>query len=148
MNGRRITTDPNASSSDPSLPGFLARPAGSPVYHGFVVVPETCIDGWCLGVITEFEDPAGCTGGDAFVIAPDGSRAGLVWEVGGEPLQEIMAPDSERWGVYAIWFPSPTRTVQDLVNNFRFVLPQLKEAYARVRNSLSSNTSLERTRGR
>lgn len=43
------------------------------------------------------------------------------------------APDSERWGVYAIWFPSATRTVEDLVNNFRFVLPQLKEAYARVR---------------
>jgi hypothetical protein len=133
MSGRRITTDPDAPSSDPSLPAFLSRPPGSPVYHGFVVVLETCTEGWCLGSITEFEDPAGCTGGDAFVIAPDGSRAGLVWEVGNEPLQEIMAPDSERWGVYAIWFPSPTRTIQDLVNNFRFVLPQLKEAYARAR---------------
>src|SRR3954467_6082456 len=104
MNNRRITTDPDAPSSDPGPPESLARPAGSPVYHGFVVVPETCTDGWCLGSITEFEDPGGCTGGDAFVIAPDGSRAGLVWEGGSEPLQEIMAPDSERWGVYAIWF--------------------------------------------
>ncbi len=133
MKGRRVTTDPDAPSSDPSLPAFIARPAGSPVYHGFVVVPETCTDGWCLGSITEFEDPEGCTGGDAFVIAPDGSRAGLVWEVGSEPLQEIIAPDPQRWGVYAIWFPSPTRTVEDMVNNFRFVLPQLKEAYARAR---------------
>jgi hypothetical protein len=105
----------------------------SPLYHGYAVVRETCTDGWCLGSLTEFEDPAGCTSGDAFVVAPDGSRAGLVWEVGSEPIQEILAPDSERWGVYAIWFPSPTRTVEDLVNNFRFILPQLKEAHARVR---------------
>jgi hypothetical protein len=133
MKGLRVTADPNAPSSDPALPAFLSRPEGSPAYHGFVVIPETCTEGWCLGSITEFEDPAGCTGGDAFVIAPDGSRAGLVWEVGSEPLQEIIAPDSERWGVYAIWFPSPTRTIQDLVHNFRFVLPQLKEAYARAR---------------
>ena len=132
MNGRRITNDPDASSSDHSLPGFLARPAGSPVYHGFVIVPETWIETSCLGSITEFEHPVGCTSGDAFVIAPDGARAGLVWEVGSDPLQEILAPDSERWGVYAIWFPRPTRTVEDLVNNFRFVLPQLKEQYARV----------------
>lgn len=133
MNGRRITSDPDAPVIDPSLPAFLGRPADSPVYHGFVVVPETCTEGWCLGSITEFEDPAWCTGGDAFVIAPDGSRAGLVWEVGSQALHEILPPDSERWGVYAIWFPSPTRTIQDLVNNFRFVLPQIKEAYARVR---------------
>ena len=146
MNGRHVTTDPNAASSDPNLPAFIARPAGSPVYHGFVVVPETCTDGWCLGSITEFEDPVGCTGGDAFVIAPDGSRAGLVWEVGSDPLREILPPDAERWGVYAISFPSPTRTIQDLVCNFRFVLPQIKEAYARAKAHMSSNTSLERTR--
>ena len=133
MNGRRITTDPDAPSSDPSLPGLLSKPAGSPMYHGFVVIPETCTEGWCLGSITEFEDPAGCTSGDAFVIAPDGSRAGLVWEVGDDPLQEILAPDPERWGVYAIWFPMPTRTIEDLVHNFHFVLPQLKEAYAHAR---------------
>jgi hypothetical protein len=146
MNGRRVTTDPNAASSDPNLPAFIARPAGSPVYHGFVVVPETCTDGWCLGPITEFEDPVGCTGGDAFVIAPDGSRAGLVWEVGSDPLREILPPDAERWGVYAISFPSPTRTIQDFVHNFRFVLPQIKEAYARAKAHMSSNTSFERTR--
>lgn len=133
MNGRRILTDPHAASSDPSLPAFIARPAGSPVYHGFVVVPETLTEGWCLGAITEFEVPDGCTSGDAFVIAPDGSRAGLVWEVGDQPLEVIMAPEPDRWGVYAIWFPAPTRTVQDLVSNFRFVLPQLKGAYERAK---------------
>ena len=74
MTGRRITIDPNAPSAKPGEPAFVARPVGSPVYHGFVIVAETCTDGWCLGSITEFEDPDGCDGGDAFVVAPDGSR--------------------------------------------------------------------------
>jgi len=136
MNGRRLTIDPNAPSAKPGEPAFVARPAGSPVYHGFVIVPETCTDGWCLGSITEFEDPDGCDSGDAFVVAPDGSRAGLVWEVGTEPLQEILPPDAERWGVYAIWFPHPTRTTEDFVSAFRAVLPQLQAKYEEVRNAV------------
>ena len=132
-NGRRITFDPGAPSASPDKPAFLARPAGSPVYHGFVIIPETSTDGWCLGTITEFENPQGCTAGDAFVIAPDGSRAGLVWEVGSDSLQEISPPEEGRWGVYAVWFPHPTRTVEDLVSAFRAVLPQLKERYAQIR---------------
>jgi len=137
MSGRRLTTDPNAASSVPGQPAFVARPPGSPVYRGFIIVPETCTDGWCLGAITEFEDPNGRDGGDAFVIAPDGARAGLVWEVGTGPLQEILPPDKERWGVYAISFPHPTRTVDDLVSAFRAVLPQLKAKYAEVRHATS-----------
>src|SRR5688500_4907898 len=126
MSRRRLTTNPNAASSAPEEPAFVGRPPGSPVYHGFLIVPETCTDGWCLGTITEFEDPVGCDGGDAFVIAPDGTRADLIWEVGTASLQEILPPDSQRWGVYAISFPHVTRTVDDLVSAFRAVLPQLK----------------------
>ena len=132
LSGRRLTTDPNAPAASPGEPASMSRRAGSPVYHGFVIVPETCTDGWCLGSITEFADPNGCDGGDAFVIAPDGSQAGLVWSVGADPLQEILPPDAERWGVYAISFPHPTRTVADLVTAFRAVLPQLKAKYAEL----------------
>ena len=108
----------------------------SPVYHGFVVVPETCTEGWCLGSITEFEDPDGCTDGDAFVIAPDGSRADLVWEVGDQPLQQILPPDGpDRWGVYAVWFPHATRTADDLAAAFRAILPQLRDAHARFKST-------------
>jgi hypothetical protein len=107
---------------------------GTSIYHGFVVVPETCTDGWCLGTMSEFEDPAGCTGGDAFVVAPDGSRAGLLWEVGTEPLQEILPPDAERWGVYSIGFPRATRNVADLVAAFRAVLPQIQQKYRELKN--------------
>lgn len=107
--------------------------AGSSIYHGFVVVPETFTDGWCMGVITDFADPQGCMGGDAFVVAPDGSRAGLLWEVGDAPLQEMLPPDSQGWGAYAVSFPQPTRNVDDLVAGFRAVLPQLQARYAELR---------------
>lgn len=133
---RALITDETAASADPALPAFLARPNGAPVYHGFVIVPETYTDGWCLGAITEFEDPNGCEGGDAFVVAPDGSRAGLVWEVGAGDIQEILEPSPERWGVYAVWFPRPTRTIEDLVVGFRAVLPQLKSTYERIKGNV------------
>ncbi len=81
-------------------------------------------DGWCFGTITEYAAPDGCDSGDAFVVAPDGSRAGLVWDVGkGEP-QEIRAPDDTRWGVYQVWFPRVVRTTDDLVTCFRAILLQ------------------------
>jgi hypothetical protein len=103
------------------------------VYHGYVVVPETFTDGWCLGTMSEYQEPAGCTEGDAFVVAPDGSRADLVWDVGVESLQEILPPGPDRWGVYAVSFPRAIRTVDDLVKAFRSVLPQLQSRHAQVR---------------
>ena len=123
--------NPTAKSAAPSKPAFLAKPAGSPVYHGFVVVPETVIDGWVLGEITP------CLGeqnGDGFVVAPDGSQAGLVWEVGEGDFTEIVAATPERWGVYAVWFPQAMKTAQDLIANFRVVLPALRAAHERARN--------------
>jgi hypothetical protein len=141
--GRRALIDPAAKSADPSLPAFISRPPGVPPYYGFPLVPEADTDGWRLGAITAFADPEGCDWGDAFVIAPDGSRAGLVWKVGPEPLREILPPDPERWGVYEVGFPSPIRTVEDLVREFRCVLPGLVEIHARIRGHAISAT-LER----
>lgn len=135
---RPLKLDNSAASADVKLPAFLARPNGAPVYHGFPAVPETMTDGWCFGTITEYANSDGCDSGDAFVIAPDGSRAGLVWEVGnGEPA-EILKPDGSRWGVYAIYFPKAIRTTDDLVTGFRAVLPHLQKIYERVRNSAAS----------
>lgn len=106
---------------------------GSAVYHGYVIVPETCTGGWCLGTISEFDEPGGDEGGDAFVVAPDGRSATLVWDVGDAPLAEILPPDAERWGVYSISFPAPIRSVQDLAAAFRAVLPELQAQYAALR---------------
>ena len=135
---KKLKLDGSAMSASRELPAFLARPKGAPVYHGFPIVAETMTDGWCFGTITEYESPDGCNYGDAFVVTPDGSRAGLVWEVGnGEPA-EILKPDDSRWGVYAIYFPKVIRTTDDLVTCFRAVLPQLQKIYERVRNNAAS----------
>ena len=56
------------------MPAFLARPAGAPVYHGFPVIGDVEVDGFRLGMITNFlSGPA--REGDAYVIAPDGRPA-------------------------------------------------------------------------
>jgi len=76
---RPIAMDETAVSADPSLPAFLSRPAGTPVYYGFPLIDGAEVDGFELGMITDLLAPVD-TIGDAFVIAPDGSRTGLVWE--------------------------------------------------------------------
>jgi hypothetical protein len=78
--GKPVAIDPNAISASPTEPAFVAPPKGAPVYHGFVVLKDVSAEGFTFGAITDFEAEP-CDAGDAFVVAPDGSRAGLVWEV-------------------------------------------------------------------
>lgn len=73
---RPLILDASAESANPHRPAFLARPEGTPVYHGFPVVEGVEVDGFRLGMITDFESSP--EDGDAFVVAPDGDRAGLV----------------------------------------------------------------------
>ena len=129
---RPLKLDTTAASADSSLPAFLSRPVTAPVYHGFPLLPETETDGWFYGAITEFEDPEGCESGDGYVVAPDGSRAGIVWNVGQHELEMVCAPDESRWGVYEVWFPHAVKTIDDLVANFRHVLPELRRKYEQL----------------
>jgi hypothetical protein len=128
--GRPIRTDPDAESGVPGEPAFAARPAGAPVYHGFSVVPETETDGWFFGAITDYEVEEPLLEGDGFVVAPDGSRAGLVWAVDTPDFYEILPPSPGRWGVYGVRFPLPVASLDDLVANFRHVLPALKRRFS------------------
>ena len=130
--GRPLRLDPKARSANPAHPAFVARPPGAPVYHGFPLIDETNTNGWVYGAITDFEAPEGADAGDGYVQAPDGRRAGLVWEVGQGEFAEILPPDEGRWGVYAVWFPKQVRGVADLTEYFRHVLPQLKVVHARL----------------
>jgi hypothetical protein len=129
--GQPLRLDQTAPSANLGQPASLARPAGAPVYHGFPLVEATRTDGWCYGAVTEYEDPHGCLFGDGYVQAPDGSRAGLVWEVGEGEVTVVCAPTPDRWGVWAVWFPHPVRTVDDLTNTFRRILPTLKDLHAK-----------------
>ena len=95
-------------------------------YEQFALVDEATTDGWRFGTITSF---IGQVWGDAFVEAPDGSRAGIVWVSNAAPFTTLVTPDENRWGVYQVPFTVPMVETKDLVLNFRAVLPQLKDAY-------------------
>lgn len=107
--GLPLALDPNAKSESRTEPAFIARPAGAPVYHGFVVLEDVVVDGFTLGTITDFElEPS--DEGDAFVIAPDGSRAGIAWQIYQEThFVQIRPFEKERWGVYSVAFTHPMR---------------------------------------
>src|SRR5215471_20798225 len=127
--GRPLAIDHNAPSASATEPAFVARPEGTPVYHGFVVLEDVNVGGFTLGKITDFEAEPSDTG-DAFVIAPDGSRGGVVWEVSPtRHIEEVCAFDSDRWGVWAIAFPYPMQNRDNARKNLAAVLPDLKRRW-------------------
>lgn len=106
---------------------------GQLCYGDFELVKETETDGFIYGEITDhfyFENGDACISGDGFVQAPDGSRAGIIWGLEKEPsISVCIEPEEDRWGVYELGFIKPIKTMDDLILNFRTVLPLLKEAY-------------------
>jgi len=128
--GQSVRVDPSAESADPSLPPFISTPEGAPVYHGFPLLANSEKEGFSFGVITEPNGTTPATWGDAFVVAPDGSRAGVVWQAEGEPMLVLCKPSPGRWGVYAFRFQHPVLNERDLIQNLHEVLPQLKALYA------------------
>jgi hypothetical protein len=73
--------------------------------------------------------------GDGFIQAPNGSRAGLVWQVSKSiDIKTLIKPEADRWGVYGINFPKPIKNIDDLIFNFREVVPLLKEKYQDIIN--------------
>ena len=124
--GLPLAIDHKATSASASEPAFVASPEGAPVYHGFVVLEDVNVNGFTLGTITDFEAEPSDTG-DAFVIAPDGSRGGLVWEVSPKLyIEEVCAFEPNRWGVWAISFPYPMKDRDNARKNLAAVLPDLK----------------------
>jgi hypothetical protein len=133
--GKQLFLDENAESSSTELPAFLAKPDGAPVYHGFPLLKESETYGWILGIITEFEDENGCDEGDAYVQAPNGDRIGLVWDVGKGELSMVREPDDNRMGVFQVWFPRIVKTKEDIIENFRHILPSIQKKYEEMKKS-------------
>lgn len=87
--GREIQIDENAVSADPSLHAFVVLSDGGPIYCEFPILHDVEVDRFKMEMISgfggEWSDDDGMDG-DAFVVAPDNSRCGLVWDVGGKVL--------------------------------------------------------------
>ena len=130
--GKPLRVDSSAESASPDLPAFVSRPGGAPVYYGFTIIEESRIDGWVFGRVNDYEDPNGCEWGDAFVVAPDGTRAGIVWQVDNFEPQVVCAPGKERWGVYGFAYPTAVRTTADFVKMCHSFLPELRRRHAAV----------------
>jgi hypothetical protein len=65
------------------------------------------------------------------VIAPDESRAGLVWEVCDPPyFQEVLKIEADRWGVWGVGFALPMSSRTNARKNLESILPQLKLRWA------------------
>jgi hypothetical protein len=125
---RPLALDANAQSASGELPAFLAHPEGSPVYHGFPIVEGIEVEGFRLGMITDFDSSP--EDGDAFIVAPDGSRAGLVWCIGDAVIvEEVCALKADRWGVWAVTFPEQMATKEAIRRNLEATLPKLKEKW-------------------
>ena len=133
--GRRIALDPLAKSASRTEPAIIAKPEGAPMYHGFQILSDVVVEGFMFGKISDF-DTEPCTEGDAFVVAPDNSRAGLVWEVcGNSYFQEVCPADSNRWGVWPASFPHPMTNHENVRRNFEHILPQLKRRWQEWRDA-------------
>src|SRR3954468_3081447 len=88
--------------------------------HGY---PEASVEGFKIGMIVSYGD---C--GDAWVEAPDGGIATLIWETG-EPayFKESIPPDPEgSWGTFAVQQPLPMTTDAEATEYLRALLPELR----------------------
>lgn len=133
--GHPVALDSLAETGSQTEPAFFARPTGAPVYHGFKILNDVVVGGFTFGKITDFEIEV-CGEGDAFVVAPDNSRAGLVWEISDKPyFQEICAPEAGRWGVWGVSFPNAMTSRQNVRKNLASILPQLKKRWEEWRRA-------------
>ncbi|MBU0761022.1 MAG: 3-deoxy-8-phosphooctulonate synthase [Nanoarchaeota archaeon] len=138
IKGRPMVLDEEAKSSTKE-PAFLTPPKGAKVYHGFPLIKEVNKDGFTFGAITEFLGyDKGCSDGDAFVEAPDGSRAGIAWETGKKfETQRVGKNESSRWGVYYFMIPFKIRSMEDMQKAFEMMLPELKSQHKKWKKELA-----------
>lgn len=137
--GQVLREDPSAVSARPDLPAFIARPAGAPAYYGFPLLPNSEKDGFVFGAITRSRIGGSASWGDAYVVAPDGSRAGIVWVTEGPVTEVVIPPEPRRWGVYQFRFEQPVESDDDLIRNLHAILPRLKELYEAAKSTKASS---------
>lgn len=104
-------------------------------FLGYELIPETVRDGFAYGSITALgEDPER---GAGFLEAPDGSRAGIQWELSDTPyIAKLEGPDGTGWGIYRVGFTRPVTSVADLMLNLEPLLPKFRILHGRIRTQI------------
>ena|SRR5664279_5209331 len=88
--------------------------------------PSAIVDGFELGMFVSFD-----VCGDAWVQAPDGRVAGLVWETAPEAyFTTLRQPDESRWGTYAVALSLPLTSDEEAEAYLRVLLPELQERWS------------------
>ncbi len=81
------------------------------------------------------------------MIAPDDSRAGLVWTVSRDSeFQEVCPANEDRWGVWAVAFPFEMSSRENARLNLEAILPKLKPEWQRWRSEYAQPESDQRGR--
>ena len=103
-------------------------PPASP-YAGCPILPGPAREGFRIGLVTDLCQFGGYQG-DAFIVAPDLSCAGLIWEVARTPRLGLVAPASpERWGIWEATVAGPILAAGDLLQLLDALLPHLRPAW-------------------
>jgi hypothetical protein len=95
-------------------------------------------DGFEMGMFVSYGD---C--GDAWVIAPDGRPASIVWETSSPSyFRTLIEPNEYRWGTFAVALPLPLTVDSEADEYLRALLPELRARWlahpeaGRLRRSL------------
>lgn len=86
------------------------------------IYPEATVDDFTMGMFVSYDD---C--GDAWVQAPDGGVATLIWESGSPSyfLESIPPDPAGRWGTYAVQLELPLTNNEEAAAYLRALLPEL-----------------------
>lgn len=84
--------------------------------------PSAVVDGFELRMFVSYDE---C--GDAWVKAPDGRIASLVWETGDPSyFRVVLEPDARRWVTYAVQLPVPLTNDEQAARYLAALLPELR----------------------
>lgn len=99
--------------------------------------PSARVDGFELGMFVSYDDY-----GDAWVKAPDGSVATLIWETGSPSYFEVsIEPNETRWGTFAVQRPLPMTNDDEASEYLAELLPELRPRWQEWAQSRAASAS-------
>lgn len=88
--------------------------------------------GFVFDVVTPLDQ--GRETGAGFLQGPDGSKAGVQWELVESPyIMRLEGPVEGSWGLYRVGFTRPVGSAADVAANLEPLWPKFKVLYDRIR---------------